>query len=322
MPVTAVTYQPETDSLNSAYRPFIFRCKAQIPNSTTDKYICPVVYCDIYVEGIYYKTLSRTQYIKNDGLSPEYEFDIQDTIQELMDYNLPIMNGFIVEKFTNTIKHIYVKFRNGFNDPNGFIKSEQLEPIQGTSSTQPVSGGGTKSNEVYGLNSVIQHEESQNFDELLDSYKTGLWAYGTYPLTKRPMVYLFCKNDSSHFPIISNVEPKEVCIKYKTVTGEVITICSDKIMHCPFVSNVNVVKKIIGTTQEFEITWTNPVINNQSAVRIYWKKQNTATWTYQEYPMMQPVIISVDSIGVMNFRLMVIGSCISNSFNELPEITI
>lgn len=323
MPITGITYQPKASSLNSVYRPLIFRCTAKIPNATADKYICPVVYCDVYVEGLYYKTLSRTQYIKNVNNNPEYEFDIQDAIQELMNYNLPIMDGFVIEKFENTIKNIFVKFRNSFSDTNGFVKSEQIEPVQGTSSNPPVLGGGTKSNDIYTLNSVIQHEESQDLDELLASYQTGSWSSGTLPLTKRPMVYMLCKNDSSHFPIVSTVEPKEICIKYKTITGEVITVCSDKISYCPLVENIHINRITIGPNQQFEITWTNPVVNNLTGIRIYWQNSlNPNTWDYQEYPLSQPVIITVNHLNPVNFKFMALGGCFANEFNDLPMITI
>ena len=43
-----------------------------------------------------------------------------------------------------------MKFRNALIDANGFTKSEQLAPIQGTSTSLPVAGNGTQSNNIFG----------------------------------------------------------------------------------------------------------------------------------------------------------------------------
>lgn len=204
MPITAISYQPTADSLNVAYRPIVFRCKAKIPDATVLNYAPPVVFCDIYLGGIYYKSLSKTQFLTNDGIAPEYEFDIQDALQEVMSYNLPTLNGSAVLELSNSVKKIYVKFRSAYLDVSGFIVSEQTAPVQGTSLTDPISGLGTQSNEIYIYNATLQHEDNQDFNQFLESWKTGDWNSESFPLTKRPKRVSICKNDSSYFPIITS----------------------------------------------------------------------------------------------------------------------
>jgi putative hemolysin len=60
MAITSILIQPDASSINSAYRPIILRVLASsnnigVPNP-------PVVYCDIYINGTFYKTITRTQY--------------------------------------------------------------------------------------------------------------------------------------------------------------------------------------------------------------------------------------------------------------------
>lgn len=320
MPITAVTYQPNENSINAAYTPIIYRCKATIPSATSQNYVCPVVYCDIYIGGIYYKSLSRSQYIKNDGSAPEYEFDIQDAIQELMDYNLPRLGGNVIEEFTNTIKTVFVKFRNAFIDANGFSISEQVAPIQGTSSSAPSEGGGIKSKQIYVLNSVIQHEEKQNLEELLESYKTGTWA-NAYPITKRPKLFKLCKQDSSHFPIITSVRPQEICIKAKLKSGVIVDLCEEIIIDCPQVYNItySVVDNGDGT-QTFTFNWDLPVdMSGITGLNIYSSEDPSNGWYFENGSFTPPRTMTL-YLGKYDFRFGLVGSCAMGETIDLPGI--
>lgn len=216
-----IVYQKPSDSLNVAYRPVVFQCNAAITGATIDNYLPPVVYCDIYVNGVYYKTVSKTQFISKTSTYGVFEFDIQDAIQVIMSYNLPNIEGSIIEEFSNTIKKVYAKFRNAKFDANGFVQSEQLAPIQATSTNDAVDGEGEQSNEFYVINSTIQHEDNQEAAAFLGSFKTGTWDNHTFPLTKRPKVTKLCKLDSSFFPIVTPSEIKCLKLNYK-LKGELI----------------------------------------------------------------------------------------------------
>lgn len=327
MPITSISYQPPSESINAAYRPIVFRCKAQVPNATSTNYVPPVVYCDIYVGGTYYKTISRSQWITDQNLTPEYEFDIQDAIQELMGYNLPEMNGSVIEEFTQTIKTVFVKFRNAVIDGNGFTKSEQTAPIQGTSNSNPVAGDGEISNEIYVLNSTIQHEENQNLTSLLDSYKTNAWLNDAYPLTKRPKIFKMCKLDSSFFPILSKIFPKKICVKIKKKDGTTSTTCSEKTQSCPMLQNINytITQNLSSGNQSINFTWDNPP--NMPVmpydIKIYRRLHGTTDWgalQFTIYPTPITSQVMILPLGFYDFVFEVIGQCIAVPFSNLPYL--
>lgn len=327
MPITSVTYQPNTGSINAVYRPVIFRCTATIPNATAQNYICPVVFCDVYVDGIYYKTLSRSQYISNLNNNPEYEFDIQDAIQELMSYNLPEMDGTTIQKFSNTIKKVFVKFRNTYYDQNGFSKSEQIAPVQGTSSVAPITGAGVISNEIYILNSAIQHEEKQDLDQLLQSYTTGTWS-NALPLTKRPQEFKLCRKDSSHFPIISEIKPKILCVKAKMKTGEIVDLCTEIFEECPKLENIQytISQDVENNIQIIIFSWVNPTNMPQMPyeIKIYKRLHGTndpwSTITITVFPNPVNSHQVILPIAYYDFVFEILGSCKGVPFNNLPYI--
>lgn len=221
MPIISITQQPEVSSLNTAYKPIVFKVLATENNSSNKP---PVVYCDVYIDDVYYKTFSKTINIGINGGSFEYLFDIQD-IKELLEYNLPTINGNTIQQMTNTLRKVFVKFRNAYKDNNGFIISEQKAPIQGTSNKKPIPGEGLASNTFYILNSLIQHEEKQDLSELLNSYKTDEWDINTLPLTKRPKNIYLKKTESSFFPIITESLISYYCVEVKYKDGTIANEC-------------------------------------------------------------------------------------------------
>ncbi|TWP28435.1 hypothetical protein ETU08_00080 [Apibacter muscae] len=240
MPIISITQQPEVSSLNAAYKPIVFKVLATENNSSNKP---PVVYCDVYIDDVYYKTFSKTINIGINGGSFEYLFDIQD-IKELLEYNLPTINGNTIQQMTNTLRKVFVKFRNAYKDNNGFIISEQKAPIQGTSNKKPISGEGLISNTFYILNSLIQQEEKQDLSELLNSYKTDEWDINTFPLTKRPKNIYLKKTESSFFPIITDKTPYKICIEvtyFDNTTG----------VECIKVENMNI-DEIVGKIKKLE----------------------------------------------------------------------
>lgn len=260
-PNLTLTYEPGANSLNAAYRPIIFRCKARKIDATVSNYVVPMVFCDVYLNGTYYKTFSKSQFINDDGIAPEYEFDIQDALQEVMTYNLPAIDGSAILEMTNTVKTASVSFRNAFIDENGFIKTQQLAPIQGTSGTAPVAGIGVDSNDIYVYNATLQHEENQDYAAFLNSYKTGTWSSNSFPLTKRPKNYKLCKTDSSYFPIISDTDPASLCLTYKLAGQAPTTVCktfNPPSVNCPVISGLTAVTSDYLTTQIITLSWDNP----------------------------------------------------------------
>lgn len=319
MPITEITYQPQFNSLNAAFRPIVFRCKAKIPNPTPENYAPTVVYCDIYLNDIYYKSVSRSAFINDDGIAPEYEFDIQDAVQEVMTASLPIMDGPDVEDHTDNLKVVFVKFRNAYLDTNGFNVSEQTAPVQGTSSSAPVAGDGAQSNSFYVLYAVIQHEENQNLKELLNSYKTGIWNENSFPLTKRPQDVKICRNDSSHFPILTDKVLNKLCIKIKTFSGEEIELCSKLKTTCPFSTDFTYSFVDNGDgTQTFTFDWVNPAdMSVVTGMNIYYQEVGQTTWQsiFGSYNPTRSITLP---FGKYNFRFSLVGSCYENSIDVMP----
>ncbi|WP_139326098.1 hypothetical protein [Chryseobacterium gambrini] len=300
----------------------MFRCKAKIPNPTPDNYAPTVVYCDIYLNGTYYKTLNRTAFISDDGIAPEYEFDIQDAVQEVMSYSLPTMDGNQIEDHTDNLKTVFVKFRNAYLDANGFNVSEQTAPVQGTSSSAPVPGAGTQSNSLFVLYAVIQHEENQDFKTLLNSYKTGSWDENTFPLTKRPEDFKMCKKDSSHFPILTDKTANKLCIKLKTFFGEEIELCSVLNHICPLITNISysVVDNSNGT-QTFTFNWLNPAdMSMISSLDIYYQEVGQSIWQTDSGSYTPTRSVTVP-LGKYNFRFGFVGSCDMGDILNLPGIS-
>lgn len=321
MPIVSISYQNGSESINAAYRPIIFRCKAHDPIPNAEHYKPVMVFCDIYVEGLYYKSLWKSSPINDDGIAPEYEFDIQDALQELLTYNLPQLYSRNVLGMNNTIKTVFVRFRNYYlND--GFVESEQPEPIQGTATTPPVPGGGTQSNSIYVLNANIHHEEPQNLSGLLFTYRYGDFATGVLPLTKRPKKYKLCKNDSSFFPIISGQRPTKICIRIHNDDGEIEEICSDYLVDCPTLKNLTYTNVRDGLNQKFVFNWTLPDNWEVTAgLTIYYRKNGNSEWSEIEIGI-DPTHTMNLPIGKYDFKFQLFGSCKNNLLiSALPGFT-
>lgn len=180
-----IVVQPTSGKLMAAYRPIVI--------SATDSGNPPVVYCDVYIDGNYYKTISRTQ--------APYQFDVQDAIQEYIEKYIPSNGGSAIE--TDILHEVYVKIRSSQFDVNGFIQPDGPIPVQATGGTPSTPGGGTQSNSFWGVNATLQHEDNQDLETHLNSFKLRNWANTMAPLTHRPDGYRICKGDSDFFPVVN-----------------------------------------------------------------------------------------------------------------------
>lgn len=228
MPIVAITEQPLANTLQTAYRPIIFKVTAN--NGSTS--IVPVVHCDIYISGVYYKTISKTQYESDNLTNTTWLFDIQDPCQERIKKVLGELGGSTVITANDLYLEVECKFRSSILNSDGFIQSEQLEPIQGTGTTEPTSGDGLLSNMIYVIAIAIQHDEYQDSQTHLNLYKNGVWPDKSFPLTHRPNKYRICSGDSDYFPFFNNNSNRVDCIrinyKYKNSSSYVqLQYCFD-----------------------------------------------------------------------------------------------
>lgn len=205
MPITSIISQPSSSSLNAAYRPVIVICGAEQTSPVSDRFIPPVVYCDIYFDGVYYKSLSSTQpeNIPVFGTTPaRFKFDLQDACQEFLVKQLAARNHNNIDEVEGIMVVASCKLRSSTVDSSGFTVPEGTAPIQATGSNAAVAGTGTASNSFIVVNATLQHEDNQSLADHLNSFKQRAWSNLAFPLTHRPEGYRICKNDSDVFPII------------------------------------------------------------------------------------------------------------------------
>lgn len=199
MPIISIAAQPASNSLHAAYRPVLVKVWAQ---RTDLEPVPPVVYCDIYVNGVYYRTHAKTFPVENNGTESLWQFDIQNALQEYLESKLSTYGGSAIEEKKTVSARFYCRLRSSGYNVNGFITTEGTAPVQGTSSTPASPGTGVQTNEAFVVNATLQSEFNQNLATHLNSYKTGTWAATTYPLTQRPNPYMISRQDNDHFPIL------------------------------------------------------------------------------------------------------------------------
>lgn len=221
MPIVSIIQQPIPNELKAAYRPISFIVRASRTDSNP---LPPVVYCDIYVGGIFYKTQEKTQYLVLNSSNSDWKFDIQDACQEVLTKVLSANGNSSITVVPEAMKSIFCKFRSSGFDTSGFIVAEGTKPTQQTGRIASTPGSGTQSNTFFTVNSMLQHENNQNLAVHLNSYKAnGVWATQTYPLSHRYNAYKVGANDSDMFPIIhlgpNALKSLVLNYKYKGQTG-------------------------------------------------------------------------------------------------------
>lgn len=198
MPIGSIISQPSSNSINAAYRPVIIRAAATRTDADPRP---PVVYCDIYFNDVFYKTLSKSKNILLNISDSEWQFDIQDAAQEYLGKFLAENGESEIVEATPIITKTLCKLRSSGYDSDGFIAPEGTAPVQGTGDTAATPGTGTSTNTFYILNATLQHEDNQDLGDHLDSFKNGTWAADCWPLSHRPNHYRICPQDSDSFPI-------------------------------------------------------------------------------------------------------------------------
>jgi hypothetical protein len=214
MPILSFSEQPAANEVAAAYRPVILSVLA---NATDFSQVPPVVYCDIYFNDVFYKTLSKSQYKQLSGEASEWQFDVQDAAQEYLQLILGDFAEPTIVEAVGILTKCQCKLRSSGYDANGFITPEDTAPVQGTDSSNPVSGTGTDSNTFYIQNATLQHEDNQDLVTHLSYFKTRTWAEDAFPLSHRPNGYRVGPNSSDIFPILytGSTAPNKIRVKYR-----------------------------------------------------------------------------------------------------------
>jgi hypothetical protein len=216
--VVTISSQPSSNDIISVYRPILFTV------NVADTVPPQVVYCDVYVNDIFYRTLTKTLYKKLNTGSSDWEFDIQDPCQEVLGKHLPLYGGSNVIVARPCSAVISCKFRGSTIDSNGFVVPGGTAPVQGTATTLPSPGTGLQSNAFFILNVALQHQHNQTLSSHLSAYKNGTFSAATYPMSHRINGYIIGANQNDYYPIFykGNGLISKLRIKFKN-RGQVTT---------------------------------------------------------------------------------------------------
>lgn len=244
MPILNLGVQPGSASIPlvyAAYRPIRFTVRATATNGYR---VPPVVYCDIYFDGVFYKTLSATQYWYLWSAFSDWEFDISGSCQEyLSSFTIPGNGASAITASPMAVTSVFCRFRSSGYDANNFMNPEGLVPKQATASLPAVAGTGTESYSFQVMNAVLQHEDNPDFlQHLIYSRPNGSWNADTYPLTHRPDGYKVCKSDSDHYPFLhlGNKSFAKIVVNATLKNGTVTSPTYNPPLTCSsVVSNVN-----------------------------------------------------------------------------------
>lgn len=267
MSVTSIIQQPSTGSLHAAYRAILSRV---VVENISDFIPPAIVYCDIYINGLFYKTITRTFTALISKDTCEYVFDIQDAMQEYLDRRDAPLNGGVTVQDIKNLCRVYCKYRSSTYSPAGYIVPEGIVPQQATSETPAIPGGGLQSNSFYVINAVLQHNDNQDISSHLNFYKNKTWNAGVKPATHRPKKINILDFQNDYYPVIvpDDVCPAKVRIKYRykdqtlehTKEFSMTPICDVK------VTNINTVQ--VPSTTQINFTWQTTDIVASTQYRI------------------------------------------------------
>lgn len=279
MPVQTILIQPSANSLNAAYRPILLRVQATDSNNFP---VPPVVYCDIYINGIFYRTISKSQPSTVNDTNSEWQFDVQD-IQEVFERYLPPHGGFAIEKPIGLFAVVYCRFRSSYADDNNIIQPDTVIPVQATSSSVAQPGTGFQSNIFVVVNATLKQTDNQNLQQHLSFYKRGTWNSGAFPLTHRPDNYVVARYDSDFFPFIYTGNKTATCIALtlfkKDGTQQSFTYCEQPPPCTLVLNNILIVKAPDNVDGRTYYTAAFAVNDLPDHITIEVSIDNGSTWT-------------------------------------------
>jgi hypothetical protein len=311
MPVLSIITQPVPSKLMAAYRPILIRASTQATGGSPKP---PVVYCDIYFGGVFYKTLSKTQFSKLNPTSSEWEFDIQDAAQEYLKKYIADNGLSLIIEVPQVMTKCFCKIRSSGINTRGFIQTEDVAPVQGTGSTAPISGTGTLSNTFFILNSTLQHEDNQDLAGHLTAFKRRTWSPDAFPLTHRPDRYELSSVDSDFFPIVYTGAdiPASLVLNYRYRNQSTWrTAVASSVIACPNVSNLQTGLVDNGDgTQTIFFTY-DPLPGLVTSFVIGYRQQgSTGAFTTQPFAINATAQVTLPT-GLYEFQFTTTGACVT-----------
>lgn len=190
----------------------------------------PVIYCDVYMNEVYYKTVTSSSPILITGTATVWEVDISGVAQEYLKSKVPdITNPFsgglpVMEELYlappsfNLYTHggaarCRCKARRGTADAYGVVTPQTPVPVQETVDSAAIAGGGYAIDPFLIVNSALQlnSEHTTNMEYQLGQYKrTGVISTAGYQVQGENKIYPLSKlvsgkiynNDYGQFPIV------------------------------------------------------------------------------------------------------------------------
>jgi hypothetical protein len=161
------------NGLAAAYNPIIVSCEDDGATGTP-----PVVYCDVYLDDVFWKTISNSSPLSTVGLTTLWRFDISGVVQEYMKTVIPIPETpvsladpimedlYLAPPAYLPYKHggaarCWVRFRNSTLTA-GILTPQSPEPVQATIDSAAIPGTGYQIDVFFVINAAMQ----LNTDEL------------------------------------------------------------------------------------------------------------------------------------------------------------
>lgn len=192
MPVSAIITQPTTNTLKACMRPIVFEVQTIL---TT-----PMVFCDVYINSVYYGTYEHTMWNQKTGADLTWQFDIRDKVQEYFQNVLPKINGGSVISQGGSCVRVFCKFRDSVYN-NSLVVAQVVAPIQAIGQQPASPGDGLASNLFYVFYATQQYDDNANYETHLSAFKRGDWRADAYPLSHRPLkAYNVVPYTSDYYP--------------------------------------------------------------------------------------------------------------------------
>lgn len=203
---------PYADSIQPAYNQMWF-----VVEDDGSTGIPAVVYCDVYFNGTYYKTITATSPSSVSGSTSFWNIDISGICQEFMTTAIPdITDPSIITTFDGITwldgaAMVFTRMRNSSVDPYGIISPGGIVPVQATVDSPAVAGDGYQTDTFMVVNAALQKTDKISLEPQIKNFRdSGVIiyiysvdaAYRVYPLSYLRKGFIR-PNDNGNLPIIA-----------------------------------------------------------------------------------------------------------------------
>ena len=198
MDISSIVIQPPADAIVTAYQPVQFAVLADAAVTPAQPMYCDIYFIDVASSPVFYKTITSYTYVNLGGLYGVYNFDIQDALQEYLEGYFIGPNALQIVQASDLLHkynacRVQCFFRGSDYDANGLLVPNATIPVQGTATTDPVSGTGTGSHVFVAVNATCRPLDARDFETHLANIKAltytdindgpvNVWPLSNYPM--------------------------------------------------------------------------------------------------------------------------------------------